>query len=145
MKTSDFRFTITTDQTSEQIFNAIRNVREWWSGIYSEKFEGETKNLNDEFSFTAENGVHYSKHKLIEVLPNKKIVWQVIDGSLSFVEKKDEWIGTQVIFEITEEGGRTQLVFTHKGLTPEMECYDVCSSAWSQYLKEKLEPMITNK
>ena len=88
MKTSDFRFTITTDQTSEQIFNAIRNVREWWSGIYSEKFEGETKNLNDEFSFTAENGVHYSKHKLIEVLPNKKIVWQVIDGSLSFVEKK---------------------------------------------------------
>ena len=61
------------------------------------------------------------------------------------LKKKDEWIGTQVIFEITEEGGRTQLVFTHKGLTPEMECYDACSSAWSQYLKEKLEPMITNK
>lgn len=145
MNTTDFTFTINSNQTPEQVFKIINDVRSWWSGIYSEKFEGPTEKLNDEFSFTAENGVHYSKHKLIEVIPNRRIVWQVIDGALSFVEKKDEWIGTQVIFDILEEDGTTKLKFTHHGLTPQMECYEACSGAWSQYLKEKLSPMITNK
>jgi hypothetical protein len=142
MNKKDFSTTILVDQTPEQVFKSVLNVRGWWSGLYSESFEGETKTLNDEFSFHAGGGAHYSKQKLVEVIPNEKVVWLITDGALTFVEKQDEWVGTKVIFDISKKGDKTQLVFTHEGLTPEIECYDSCAPAWTQYVQEKLAPLI---
>ena len=143
MKNKNFTATLVVDQTPEEVFNAVRNVRGWWSGYYSEEIKGDSKELNDEFSFRAGEGVHYSKQKLIEVIPNKKLVWMITESELSFLEKKDEWTGTKVIFDISTKGDKTQLVFTHDGLTPEVECYDACAPAWSQYIQNKLLPLIT--
>ena len=140
--TKDFTFTIFTDQSPEHVFEAIRDVRSWWSGFYNESFSGETKELNDEFSFRAGDGAHYSKQKLVEVIPNERVVWIITESELNFLEQKDEWVGTKVVFEISEKDGKTELVFTHQGLTPEIECYDSCAPAWSMYLKEKLLPLI---
>jgi hypothetical protein len=142
MRNENFSVTLLVEQTPEEVFNAVTNVRKWWSGYYSEQIEGNTENLNDEFSFRAGGGAHYSKQKLIEVIPGKKIVWLVTDSELSFVEKKDEWIGTKIIFEISKKGNKTRLVFTHEGLVPEIECYDSCSPAWTMYVQEKLLPLI---
>ena len=144
MKNKNFTATLVVDQTPEEVFNAVRNVRGWWSGYYSEEIKGDSKELNDEFSFRAGEGVHYSKQKLIEVIPNKKLVWMITESELSFLEKKDEWTGTKVIFDISTKGDKTQLVFTHDGLTPEVECYDACAPAWSQYIQNKLLPLITS-
>jgi hypothetical protein len=143
MKNKNFTTILIVDQTPEEVFNAVRKVRNWWSGYYSEKIKGETENLNDEFSFRAGNGVHYSRQKLIEVIPNKRIVWLITDSELSFLEKKDEWTGTKVIFDISTKENKTQLVFTHDGLIPEIECYNSCAPAWAQYLQNKLLPLIT--
>jgi len=144
MKTQDLTITMQVDQTPEEVFNAIRNVRGWWSGYYSEEIKGDTKKLNDEFSFRAGGGAHYSRQKLIEVIPKKKVVWLITDSKLDFLENKDEWTGTKVIFDISTKGDKTQLVFTHDGLTPEIECYNSCAPAWSQYLQNKLLPLITS-
>ena len=142
MNNKNFSVTLLVDQTPEEVFNAVTNVRKWWSGYYAEEFVGNTEKLNDEFSFTAAEGAHYSKQKLIEVIPGKKIVWLVTDSELSFVDNKNEWIGTKIIFEISKNGSKTQLTFTHEGLVPEFECYDSCSPAWTQYLQNKLLPLI---
>lgn len=145
MTTDNFTITLLADKNAEEVFKAITNVRKWWSGYYSEKIEGKTEKLNDEFIFRAGEGAHYSKQKLIEVVPNKKIVWLVTDSELGFLQNKTEWTGTKIIFEISKKGGKTQLVFTHEGLHPDVECYDACSPAWTQYLQNKLLPMITKK
>ena len=144
MRTTDFSYTLTTERTPKEVFEAIRNVRAWWSGYYSETIDGATEQLNDEFSFRAGEGLHYSKQKLTEVIPNQRIVWLITDSTLTFIEKTDEWKGTKVIFDISENDGKTRLVFTHQGLTPEAECYDSCTPAWSQYLENKLLPLINN-
>ena len=144
MKPKDLTIRMQVDQTPEEIFNAVRNVRGWWSGYYSEEIKGDTEKLNDEFSFRAGGGAHYSRQKLIEVIPNKKVVWLVTDSKLDFLEKKDEWTGTKVSFDISTKGTKTELVFTHQGLVPEIECYNSCAPAWSQYLHNKLLPLITS-
>lgn len=142
MKTNDFTINVCVNKAPHEVFNAITNVRQWWSGFYSEELKGNTKRLNDEFSFRAGDGAHYSKQKLTEVIPDKKIVWLVTESELTFLEKTDEWTGTKIIFEIVENDGKTQLSFTHEGLRPGIECYDSCTSAWAQYVENKLVPLI---
>ena len=72
MNNENYSTTYLVDQPPKEIFNSIKNVREWWSGLYSEEIEGSSDKLNDEFTFRAGDGVHYSKQKLIELIPNKK-------------------------------------------------------------------------
>ena len=144
MKNKNFTTTLIVDQTPEEVFNVVRDVRGWWSGYYSEDIKGDTEKLNDEFSFRAGGGAHYSRQKLIEVIPNKKVVWLITDSKLDFLVNKDEWTGTKVIFDISTKVNKTQLVFTHDGLMPEIECYNACAPAWSQYLHNKLLPLITS-
>ncbi len=144
MSNQNFTTTLLVDQTPEEVFNTVKNVRKWWTGYYAEEIKGNTENLNDEFTFRAGGGAHYTKQKLVEVVPNKKIVWLVTECELSFIEQKDEWVGTKIIFDISKKGDKTQLVFTHEGLIPQGECYDSCAPAWSQYLQNKLLPLISS-
>ncbi len=143
MENPNFSVSLLVDQTPQETFRAITNVREWWSGYYSEQIEGPTGNLHNEFTFRAGDGVHYSKQKIVEITPNKKIAWLVTDSKLNFPKKKDEWTGTKIIFEISKKGNKTRVVFTHEGLVPGIECFDACSGAWNLYLQNRLLKLIT--
>ena len=142
METANFTLSMTTVQTQEDVFRAIMNVRDWWSGYYSEEIHGSTEKLNDEFTFRAADGAHFSKQKLVEVVPNEKLVWLITESKFTFIEKGDEWTGSKLIFDISSKNGKTKLVFTHEGLTPEVECYNACAPGWTQYLQNKLLPLI---
>lgn len=138
----DFTTTFLVDQSPEQVFKAVTNVRGWWQGLFEEEIIGDTDELNDEFTFRAGAGVHYSKQKLIEFVPYERVVWLVTESELSFVERKNEWQGTKIIFDISKKGNKTEMRFTHLGLNPQIECYDSCSSTWHMYLNQKLRPLI---
>ncbi len=138
MKTTDFSTTILVDQAPEVAFKAINNVRGWWS----EEIEGNTSKLNDEFTYHYED-VHYCQMKLVEVVPNEKVVWFVKYNYFKFTKDKSEWTGTKISFEISEKNGKTQIRVTHHGLNPEYECFDICSNAWTQYVQQSLFGLIT--
>jgi uncharacterized protein YndB with AHSA1/START domain len=135
---SNFTTTFFVKQTPAEVFNAINNVSGWWQG----EIEGSTGNLNDEFTYRMKE-FHFSKQRLIEVVPGKKIVWLVIDSNLNFIKNKSEWTGTKIIFEISEINNKTQLRFTHLGLVPEIECYGGCSNGWAKLIQESLFSLIT--
>jgi hypothetical protein len=139
MKSPNYTTTISVEQSPEQVFAAINNVRGWWSG--NPGIEGSTDKLGDEFTYRYEPH-HVSKQRVVELIPGKKVVWRVVDGSINFVEDKTEWNGTTIAFEISKQGDKTEIRFTHLGLNPDLECFDGCSDAWSSYLKGGLRTLI---
>lgn len=138
MTTTDFTTTLWVDEKPKEVFNAVCNVRGWWS----EEIEGNTERLDEEFNYHYKD-VHIAKMKLIEVLPDKKVVWLVLDNYFNFITDQREWKGTKIIFEISEKDNQTQLQFTHQGLVPEYECYDICFEAWTNYIQNSLRSLIT--
>lgn len=138
----NFTLTFMVDQSPTQVFKVVTNVRGWWQGLFEEEIVGNTSELNEEFTFRAGGGLHYTKLKLVELVPNQKVTWLVTEAELSFVEKTDEWIGTKIIFDISRKEDKTQVTFTHEGLNNEIECYDRCSSAWQMYLTQKFLTLV---
>jgi hypothetical protein len=138
MKTSDFATTLLVDQSPEEAFNAINNVRGWWS----ENIVGSTDTLNSEFDYRYKD-VHRSKMKIVELVAGQKIVWLATENYFDFTKDKTEWTGTKIIFDIIKKDGKTEIRFTHQGLVPQYECYDVCEEAWTHYIQDSLRGLIT--
>jgi uncharacterized protein YndB with AHSA1/START domain len=138
MNDQNYTTSFTVDQSPEEVFDAINNVRAWWSG----EIDGTTDKLGGEFTYRYKN-VHRSAQKITEFVPGKTVVWRVLDAELNFVKDKSEWNGTAVVFEITKKGGKTELRFTHAGLVPAFECYGGCSGAWEFYINDSLRNLIT--
>src|ERR1700741_4955663 len=95
-------------KSPDAVFNHLLNdVAKFWP----EDFDGESSKLNDEFIFRTGGDSHYSKNKIVELVPNKKVAWLVTEG----IRKTDnfDWTGTKMIFELTPKGDRTLLEFTY--------------------------------
>jgi hypothetical protein len=137
MNTKDFTTAIVVDQTPSQVFNAINNPRDWWSG----EITGSTNNLNDEFTYRYKD-FHLSKQRVVEMIPDQKVIWLVTESSINYAEDKREWTGTKICFEIARQENKTLLRFTHLGLVPEIECFDSCSNSWSQLIQQGLFSLI---
>ena len=137
MKKQDYNISIAVDGTADEAFEHINNVTKWWT----ENLKGSSHNLNDEFTVHF-GDVHYSKQKLIEMIPAKKIVWLVTESKLNFIKDKGEWTNTKIVFEIIAAGDQTEVCFTHSGLVPDIECFDACSNAWSGYIQGSLLNLI---
>ena len=138
MKDQNLTITFTVDQSPEEVFAAINNVRGWWSG----EIDGSTDKLGEEWTYRYKD-VHRSTQKITELVPGKKVVWHVTDATLNFVKDKTEWNGTDIVFEIKSKDGKTELRFTHIGLVPTFECYGGCSGAWGFYINDSLRNLIT--
>jgi hypothetical protein len=137
MKEHDYTTSIAVNATPREAFKSINSVSKWWT----ENLEGSSQKLNDEFTVRFDD-VHVSTQKLVEVVPDQKVVWLVTDCNLNFIEDKHEWTGTKISFEIFEKDKKTHVRFTHQGLLPKNECFDACSNAWSQYIQQSLLSLI---
>ena len=138
MNDQNYSISFTTNQSAEEVFAAINNVRGWWS----EEIKGPTDKLGAQFTYHHEN-VHRCKMKITEFVPYEKVVWLVLDNYFNFTEDKTEWTGTKVVFEVSKKEAKTQVRFTHEGLVPEYECFKVCSNAWGSYINGSLQSLIT--
>jgi uncharacterized protein YndB with AHSA1/START domain len=138
MKNQNYTASFTVDQSPKEVFDAINHVRGWWS----EEIEGRTDRAGAEWTYRYKD-VHHCKMKIIEFIPGQKVVWLVVDNHFNFTKDKTEWKGTKVIFEISKKGNKTEVRFTHQGLVPQYECFEVCSDAWGSYMKGSLRNLIT--
>ena len=135
-QSKSFSYSFTSAKSPKAIFEILLNVEDWWSGFYGETIKGKSENINDEFTFLAGGGAHFTKQKLVELIPGKKITWLVTESNLTFLEDTNEWIDTKICFEIEPDGDKTKITFTHEGLEPEIECFKECSGAWTLYMQQ---------
>ncbi|ELR71698.1 hypothetical protein C900_02283 [Fulvivirga imtechensis AK7] len=133
-KSTDFSYSFSTAKSHEEVYHLLLDVKKWWSGFYEETITGHSTKVNDEFSFLAGGGLHFSKHRLIELVPHSKIVWMVTESRLTFLDQPNEWLNTKIRFDIARQGETTVVTFTHEGLVPTFECYGNCSMAWTAYM-----------
>jgi Activator of Hsp90 ATPase homolog 1-like protein len=136
MNTS-FRTTFPVEQTPQEAFDAICDVRSWWSG----QIEGGSDTVGDEFGYTVP-GVHFSRQRITELEPARRVAWLVVDSRLDYLDDPQEWNGTTITFDLVAQGAGTEVTFTHQGLVPEVECYDQCTSAWSSWVLPDLRRRI---
>jgi hypothetical protein len=136
--TAHYTTSIEVTKSPDDVFNHIlHDVPEFWP----EDFQGESSKLNDEFIFTSGGDSHYSKNKVVELVPSKKVVWLVTQS----FRKTDNfnWTGTKMIFELTPKGHNTLLVFTYDGIILEGE-YDRLVQICDMVIKEMLYKFIAS-
>ena len=134
---ANYTVAIEVTRSPEDVFTRITNdVSKFWP----EELEGKCSKLNDEFVFRSGDS-HYSKNKVIEFVPNKKLVWLVTES----IRKTDdfEWTGTKMIFELTPKDGNTILKFTYDGFISENE-YDRLVQVCDTVIRDKLYNFLTN-
>ncbi len=127
----DFKKTITIQATDNRVYDALTNcITEWWT----EMFEGLSNEQGQ--SFTIHFGPKVFKTLLVqELVANKKVVW-FVTGSLIDIpdlKNKTEWANTKIIWEISSKDNQIELQLTHFGLTPQVECYNICENGWHNF------------
>ena len=133
MKEQDYHSSITASVTPQEAFEKISHVSEWWA----KDFEGKSEEPHDVFTVRFPNGDMY-KVKVSEIIPHKKITWEVIDSYQGWHDNHTEWVGTTIVWEVLSPKDSLEVKMTHIGLVPEFECFDKCSHGWDYLMQKSL-------
>ncbi len=133
MRDPYFSLTLSFDAAPDAVFDAIVDVRSWWSG----HIDGRADVVGAEFRYRYRD-MHDSTQRVTELVRGRRVAWRVLDAHLSFVKDPHEWRGTDIVFVLAASGDGTTLTFSHVGLAPACACYLACSAGWTALLSENL-------
>jgi hypothetical protein len=142
MNETGFSTTLSVAATPDEAFAAINDVRGWWS----QDVDGRTETVDAEFAFRGNKdgvNVHRARIRVTELVPGRRVAWRVLDNWMSFIDDQTEWQGTTIVFEISPTADGSEIRFSHLGLVPAYECYDVCFNAWTFFIQDSLRARIT--
>ena len=118
-------------------FATEQGVRNWWlTSCQLESRVGGAVTLR----FTKSD--FYAIFRITRLEPDRAVEWECLESmqpeKLGFQDRAD-WVGTRLRFNVEPVGAeQSQLTFTHAGLAP-LECFGVCSNAWSFFLGQSLK------
>jgi len=100
--------------------STIEGISNWWT----EETEGDEKaNGKIEFRFRADDGSlkGMMRVEIRELNPSSGVRWKCIEGPA-------EWIGTDITFDLSEQGGQTILIFGHRNWKETVEFTAHCTA-----------------
>jgi uncharacterized protein YndB with AHSA1/START domain len=103
----------------EKVFEALSTIEglsHWW--IVGTKGTPQEGGIID-FDF--------ADMRVVESKPDKVVKWQCVRGP-------DEWVGTEITFELKVGKGETFVLFTHAGWKNPDEFMRHCSTKWATFL-----------
>jgi uncharacterized protein YndB with AHSA1/START domain len=120
----DFRRTITFTAGPEAVLEALRTsagIDGWWGSTTGSPGEGGTFEVG------------FGSDRLI-VMEAVAVGARRVEWKVARAPHTPEWDGTTIVFELEPVGAGTELRFRHHGLTPQLECFDMCHEGWTHYL-----------
>jgi len=138
MERQDYHNSFMINVSPKVAYENILKVSQWWTST----FKGSAAKAGDTFDVTF--GKTTVAFKVVEAVPQKKLVWLVTDSHLDWQNNKTEWTGTKVVWDISEDEKGTRVDMTHVGLVPEAECYKNCEEGWNGYVGESLPKLIAS-
>ncbi len=76
--------------------------------------------------------------EVVALEPNRKVHWRFRKGP-------DEWIGTDVIFDLTQDGDFTIVLFGHRNWREPVEFMAHCSMKWATFMLSLRELVETGR
>ena len=124
---ADFAATLSFNAPAEAVFEALTTpagLARWWT------------------SWTSISGSGLAGGELTFVGGGDPLVLRVDEAERPSVVRwtptrspLPDWVGTTITIAISpNESGGSRLHFRHAGLTPQLECFDLCSNHWGLYL-----------
>ncbi|MBL4707773.1 MAG: SRPBCC domain-containing protein [Flavobacteriales bacterium] len=112
-------------------FSALtQKIDLWWGEV-----DQPIAKVGDEFSVSFANA-NWS-FRVTEFVPNSKLTWECIGGNPEF---NTEWIGDLLYWNMEEvEGDKVKISLLQVGLTPEMNCFEICNKGWNFFITKSLK------
>ncbi len=128
--------------TKEEVFDALTlNIDKWWGVVDQPASELGT-------IFKVSFGEAFWVFKVIDFKKNNLASWECVESNqvhAGLKGIKEEWLGTKLFWNLQSEGDKSVKVnFTHEGLVPNFNCYDVCSKAWDYFITDSLKAFVEN-
>lgn len=110
--------------TTAQVYGALATIEglaNWWT----RDTHGDPK-LGGEIEFRFLPG--QIRMGVRELVPGKLVRWEGLPGG------PEEWVGTDISFELRQEGDYAIVLFEHRGWAEPVEFLYHCSTKWASYL-----------
>ena len=121
---ADIRHKLVIKVAPEKVYEAIttqEGLASWWCKQTTAKPQVGFVNT---FTF----GSSRNEMKVTGLAPNKRAEWQCINSN-------DEWVDTNISFDLEEKDGRIILRFAHSGWREVTDLFAECNYHWALFMK----------
>lgn len=120
----EIRINLIIKATPEEVYKAVttqEGIESWWCKHTTAKPEVGFVNI---FIF----GKFRNEMEITGLITNKRVEWKCINSI-------DEWIATDISFDIEEKDRSTILRFTHAGWREATDTFAGCTYDWALFMK----------
>jgi uncharacterized protein YndB with AHSA1/START domain len=78
---------------------------------------------------------------VVAAIEPQRVEWTVVSAP----HHAKEWDGTTILFDLAPAGAGTELRFCHRGLTPQLDCYERCEAGWMHFLGSLVDYVDTGR
>jgi uncharacterized protein YndB with AHSA1/START domain len=127
MASGDYENQVHLNASQERVFEILTTAAEfgaWWVPATGSAAEG------GELRITFDGIDDPLLLRVRQATRPSAVTWDVTECAFL-----PDWVGTTLAITLGQDGcGGCDLRFRHEGLTPRLECYEMCRAGWEQYL-----------
>lgn len=114
---------------ADRVYNSLSTIdglAHWWT----EDVKGDSKvGGNIHFTFHSNTGELLGEMtmQVQDLKPGQEVRWRCLEGP-------DEWVGTDITFQLSQQGDQTIIIFGHRNWREAVEFMAHCSMKWAVFL-----------
>ncbi|OLF75523.1 hypothetical protein AWH62_06840 [Maricaulis sp. W15] len=142
MSLPNYTRALTVAASPEEVFSALtEGFEHWWT-----KPSGPISEVGDLAKFTFPPGRSYWTFEAVAMEPSRRVELVCVDalhlheGQPAEIEL--EWLKTRLVWQIEAVGRGSGIRFEHRGLRPDLLCYEVCEAGWDMFFVSSLKAFL---